>query len=225
MHLVRTDAHRGRRDATIFVHGPVPGWAVEEVDGVRVVGPALAALQVAQSCGPEAGIVCLDGVLRRAEDQDLHDMGQRHGPSRASVIEQVDRLLHSSIMARTRHVSTVLDLMDGRSQSVGESRSRWLLHLLGFGRATPQFEVRDRTTLYGVVDLKLADHAVIVEFDGTTKYTGRGDLLAEKRREDQIRDLGYEVVRLTWSDLAHPRLVRQKILAAIARAQARSRVG
>ncbi len=73
---------------------------------------------------------------------------------------------------------------------MGESRSRWLLHLLGFGQAVPQFEVRDGATLYGVVDLTLADHDVIVEFDATTKYTGPADLLAEKRREDQIRDLG-----------------------------------
>src|SRR5699024_1062457 len=105
------------------------------------------------------------------------------------------------------------------------SRTRWLLHALGFGPFITQFEVRDRGVLLGVADLKLKDLKVLAEFDGQGKYSDPGALFAEKRREDQIRDLGYEVVRLTWADLAHPARVRQKILAAIARAEARSRLG
>ena len=50
-----------------------------------------------------------------------------------------------------------------------------------------------------------------------------GSLRAEKRREDALRALGDEVVRLTWDELANPRLVRHKILAAIARAEAANR--
>lgn len=221
VHLVRTDGHRGRRDATIQVHRPVDATDVVEVDGIRVVTPALAALQMAASRGPEAGIVSLDAVLRRAEDADQSATGERHGPGRAALVEQLERHLATGALRPVRDVRTVVSFADGRSQSAGESRSRWLLHVLGWA-SVPQFEVRDGPVLYGVVDLKIEGHDVIVEFDGSGKYGSPDDLLAEKRREDQIRDLGYEVVRLTWSDLAHPRLVRQKILKAIARAESRA---
>ncbi len=33
---------------------------------------------------------------------------------------------------------------------------------------------------------------------------GRAALVREKHREDDLRSLGYRVVRLTWADLADP---------------------
>jgi hypothetical protein len=45
---------------------------------------------------------------------------------------------------------------------------------------------------------------------------------AVTRREDAHRDAGYEVVRLTWSDLQDLELVRRKIEAAIARSLTRA---
>jgi very-short-patch-repair endonuclease len=82
--------------------------------------------------------------------------------------------------------------------------------------------VHDGPELVGVADLKLDRWKVLVEFDGAMKYSSPDTLLAEKDREDRIRALGYEVVRLRWSDLARPHLVRQKLLGAIARAEARA---
>ncbi len=60
---------------------------------------------------------------------------------------------------------------------------------------------------------------VLVEFDGLVRYAGADDLVAEKRREDRLRALGYEVVRVMWADLEHP----ERILRAIRQAIARSR--
>lgn len=54
------------------------------------------------------------------------------------------------------------------------------------------------------------------------KYSSPEDLRAEKAREDRLREVGYEVVRLTWADLDHPERVRAKILAAFARSAVRS---
>jgi very-short-patch-repair endonuclease len=65
---------------------------------------------------------------------------------------------------------------------------------------------------------------VVLEFDGAGKYLDHADLLAEKDREDRIREMGYEVVRIRWSDLARPGLLRRRILAAIARAEERAAV-
>ena len=222
VHLVRTDGRRGRRDDTIWVHSPVDrGW-VDEVDGLRVIRPVLAALQVAATHGEEAGLVALDGVLHRARLQDKDDDRRSDGPATAEARRQIAEALTLSWGPGTPAVGLVAELADGRSESAGESRSRWLLRLLGFGPTTPQFPVLDGPMLVGRGDLKLDRWAVLIEFDGTGKYTGPGALLAEKDREDRIRALGYEVVRLRWADLTRPHLVRQRVLAAIARAEARA---
>jgi len=64
---------------------------------------------------------------------------------------------------------------------------------------------------------------VILEFDGALKYGGTGAdaLIAEKVREDRLRDLGYEVVRVTWADLAQPLELIARIRRAIDRSQSR----
>ena len=48
---------------------------------------------------------------------------------------------------------------------------------------------------------------------------GRRALLAEKRREDDLRGMGFEVVRFTWPDLDRPKVVRAKVAAAVRRAR------
>ncbi|MBK8468782.1 MAG: hypothetical protein IPL45_03020 [Actinomycetales bacterium] len=67
----------------------------------------------------------------------------------------------------------------------------------------------------------LVDDWVIVEFDGRVKYVNAAVLWDEKRREDALRALGYEVVRVTWADLEHPERVASLIRAARCRAAAR----
>lgn len=222
VHLARFDGGRGRHDSTIFVHRPVGAGWVDTVEGLNVVRPALAALQAAALHGPEAGVVCLDGVLHQADNLDLKQTGQRGGPARRKVENEIEQAVTEGFGTAGRVVREVVDLADGRSESVGESRTRWLLHVLGFGPLLPQFPVAlGNRTVYA--DLKLGRWPVLIEFDGMGKYDVPGALRAEKRREDALRALGYEVVRLTWDELANPRLVRHKILAAIARAEAAHR--
>lgn len=219
VHLVRTDGRRGHRAGSLWVHRPLDAAWVEEVDGLRVVAPAMAALQVAATHGPQAGLVALDGVLHRARRQDQDATGDTDGPASAEVARQVAAALAQVRGPGTPAARLVAELADGRSESAGESRTRWLVHVLGLGPTTPQFPVRDGPDLIGRADLKLDRWDVLIEFDGTGKYTGPASLLAEKDREDRIRSLGYEVVRIRWADLARPHLVRQRILAAVARAR------
>jgi len=46
-------------------------------------------------------------------------------------------------------------------------------------------------------------------------------LAAEKSREDRLRALGYEFVRLTWADLSRPATVERLMRLAVAQAAAR----
>jgi hypothetical protein len=52
----------------------------------------------------------------------------------------------------------------------------------------------------------------VVEFDGLVRYRGDGGsdvVVAEKLREDRIRSIGYEVLRVTWRELDRRTILRQ----------------
>ena len=62
------------------------------------------------------------------------------------------------------------------------------------------------------------------EADGRQKYGLPETLWAEKRHEDLLRELGYEVVRWTWDDVKnHPAETAERIRAAFRRAAERRR--
>lgn len=120
-------------------------------------------------------------------------------------------------------VRAALPLCDARHESAGESVTAWVLHHLGY-RAVPQYVVPDTggwtpggrgyRADFGVIGTR-----VLVEFDGRVKYRTQTDLWEEKQREDRIRSLGWEVVRLTWADLRQPERVRALLEAARQRAE------
>lgn len=202
VHVVRTDGRRGHSDDLLRVHAPIsPAW-VTEVDGIRVIKPARAALQVAGTFGIQSGLVSADGCLylELCERSDLDDAleagGYGHGTSRAKKV-----VTHA----------------DGLSESAGESRCKWVFHMLDLPVPEQQVVIRDRDgQLLGRVDFLFREQRTIVEFDGAIKYSSRDDLMSEKLREDRLRALGYTVVRLTWDDLAHPVRVLGKVMAAFA---------
>jgi very-short-patch-repair endonuclease len=82
----------------------------------------------------------------------------------------------------------------------------------------PQARVADgHGRIIARVDLMVRE-VLVVEFDGAVKYEGaqgREALVAEKKREDLLRQLGFGIVRLVWSDLADPSRVQAKMLAEI----------
>ena len=102
----------------------------------------------------------------------------------------------------------VLAFADGRSHSVGESRSRVAIARAGLPTPIPQLPVRlARGVAYS--DFGWPEQHTVGEFDGKVKY-GRllrpgqspGDVVyEEKLREDAIRAQDWEVVRWTWADL------------------------
>jgi hypothetical protein len=120
----------------------------------------------------------------------------------------------------------VVRFADARSESVGESRSRLALHELGLGPTALQHAIRRPDgALVGRADFAWEPQRVVGEFDGRVKY-GRflrpgqdpGDaVFAEKRREDAVRDEGWEVVRWTWTDLTVPDRIGERVRRALDR--------
>ena len=130
---------------------------------------------------------------------------------------------------RSQGIADLLRHADGRHESPGETRLAHALRLLGIA-AMPQVRIAGSNA---VVDFLVVDAPVIIEFDGQVKYgrsadevdpfgrrlAGREVLWQEKRREDRLRELGYEVVRVTWSDLDSPQELARRIRQAVARAR------
>jgi hypothetical protein len=119
-----------------------------------------------------------------------------------------------------RAARRVVDLADQRSESVGESRSRAVMHQLGLVLPDLQVEVhRSGGELVGRCDFGWRDARVLGEFDGRIKY-GRllrpgqdpGDaVFEEKRREDALRDERWGMVRWVWRELDAPVLLGRRI--------------
>ena len=91
----------------------------------------------------------------------------------------------------------MLRLVDGRRESVGESRCGVALAMAGID-VTPQVTIRDeRGHLVARVDFLVDGTKVVIEFDGKVKYAA-GDpavLWDEKRREDRLRGWVMSAIR------------------------------
>lgn len=195
VHIVRTDGRRSSSDALVCAHAAIsPRW-IQSVNGIRAVAPMRAAFQVAALCGVESGVVNVDACLRAGVTRDeLLDAATAGGYGRGALA-----------------VHVVKDFADGRSESVGESRTRWVFGLLGLPEPLLQAEITNGGVFVGRVDFVFEEQRTIVEFDGLLKYETRADLILEKAREDALRAMGYTVVRITWADLAQPLRVLAKI--------------
>lgn len=175
-----------------------------EVDGRRALTVSDAVVTVS-SVSVEGGVVAGDAALYAGQCTfaQLHEASDR---------------LSRGLRGRAR-LRRALAAMDARTESPGESRTRLVLSALGLP-VEPQVEIADAEgEVVGRVDFLVAGR-VVVEFDGAVKYQGeRGPeaLVAEKHREDRLRELGYEVVRVTWDELAHPDRIHARIRAALLR--------
>jgi len=142
-----------------------------------------------------------------------------------SLVE-VDDLLHRKLvdlaalraryaeMARwpgTLITDLVLRLADGRSESVGETRARYLVWSQGLPPPEVNYPIFDESGReVARVDLAWPAYGLFLEFDGKVKYERllrEGDsasdvVFREKQREDMIcRLTGWRCIRIVWADL------------------------
>lgn len=212
VHVTRLDGGTGRRARGIVHHlGRTREEEVSEDGGRLVLPPARCALEAATLGDAESALVVLDSLKHRrlATDEEVHR-----------------QFLAMARWPRTRKLHVVVRMSDGRAESVGESRLRWRLRCAGMPAPVLQYEVRDHGgDVVAVCDLAWPGLGIVVEFDGLAKYgrllapgtTPAEALVAEKRREDLVRELtGFTVIRVVWADLADPARLRARIDRAVA---------
>lgn len=219
VHVTRQSRRHGARAEAGVVHhaATLPGGHVVGVDGIRVTSAARTVVDHARSVGFEAAVVTLDAALNRAL---------------VSNDAVLDMLEWQQDWPGARGAGGAVEFSDRGADSPGESRSRVRIHQAGLPAPRLQSVIRDeRGRFVGQSDFLFEENGTIAEFDGRLKYrlatagASLEDVLwKEKRREDAFRALGYEVVRITWDDLARaPSWWRQRFLQAFARASGRPR--
>ena len=196
VHRTRARRTGGRRSTAAHLHAaPLVADEIVEVDGLLVTSVARTLVDLARTAGFEAAVAIADSALHR---------GRVDPAALAGAVGRCSGWIGAPQARR------VLAFADGRSMSVGESRSRVAMARAGLPTPELQWEVRSVAGRIGFTDFAWPDLGVVGEFDGRVKF-GRllrpgqdpGDAaFAEKVREDRIRDEGWRVVRWTWADLA-----------------------
>lgn len=213
VHLTRNRSSGARQGRDLRLHvAPLSEAEVTVVRGIAVTTPARTAVDIARSVPFAPAVVVADATLRVSTTtrSDLRD-AVRRAAGRYGVAD----------------AARVVEFADGRSASPGESRSRVVLHRHGISAPDLQHEVQGRDGHHlATVDFWWGGRRPVVgEFDGEIKY-GRllqpgqepGDVVVqEKIREDHLRELGPEVVRWTWQDLAEPRWFLDRLRRRIVR--------
>jgi len=211
-HVLRLDGKAGRAEAGVRQHrGAVREGDCVEVDGLAVTSPARTALDLSTVVGLEASIVVMDWFL--------HEGKVDHAAlvKRSQAYSQVPNSLHTDLAVR---------LADGRRESVGESRTGFLVWRGGLPAPETQYPVVDgRGREIARLDFAWPELKVWLEFDGMQKYVkflepGQSvsdAVMAERRRERMLRELlGWECIRIDWKDLAHPLATASYIRSALA---------
>jgi predicted transcriptional regulator of viral defense system len=207
VHVTRTDERAGGVIAGVRHHvGKLAVVDLTEADGLVTTTVARAVLETACTASFEAAVVIVDAALRD------HVMSAEDLRRLLGVIE----FWPGSATARA-----AMDFGDARSESVGESRLRVLMHRYGLPTPVLQVEFRDADGLIGRVDFYFPEYDTVVEFDGRVKYGGGSAdvLVREKVREDRLRALGFQVVRADWTVFDRPRRFLADIDQAFARAR------
>jgi hypothetical protein len=170
--------------------------------GIRVTSAVRTVLDCARSWEKAWGLAIADAAIA-AWDLDLADLVAAAGARAPAPGHQ--RMMWVAEHAR-KNVESPL-----------ESLARAVVVLAGLPEPKPQVWLGTREGRFRV-DLLDEVNNVIIEADGKVKYASAQDVWREKRREDALRDSGFEVIRFTHADYRR----QAPWLTAYRRAMARS---
>ena len=209
VHLTRPDGRTQRREAHVRSHrGLLLDGDVVESNGLLVTSPARAALEYTTIADVEHSLVEIDDLLHR-KLVELSAVRARY----AAMAQWPGTLI----------TDLVLRLADARSESVGETRARYLVWSQGLPPPEVNYPIYDEHGReVARVDLAWPQYGLFLEFDGKVKYerllkegeSASDVVVREKRREDMIcRLTGWRCIRLVWTDLYEPERTAARIRA------------
>lgn len=214
VHISRSGNSGGSRTSSLHIHSTsLRPDEIRHVDGLPVTSPLRTVVDLARTLPADQAVVAGDSALTI------------HPDITSSLSDALASARSRSGIAAARRT---LPFLDGRSESPGESLSRVRIRAAGLPAPVLQHELRTPSGAFVArPDFFWKDAGVVGEFDGRGKYgcdepgTTAEIVHREKRREDAIRSLGFEVVRWTWEDLFRFEPVREALTDAARRARAR----
>lgn len=211
----------GLTDDARFVEGLVDPRDVVTIGDLVATSVPRTALDVAVGRPLPHALVVLDAAARLVAatqlpaDTDLVDALESEDLRLATLATLGAAESRRTDRTGARQVTQAIALADPRSESALESWSRAVFHTSALPVAQPQFIVRGERGLAYRADFAWPDRRVLGEADGMGKYQARATLLAEKRREDDLRRAGWIVVRWTWAEVTR---TPEVVVARVARA-------
>jgi uncharacterized protein DUF559 len=202
LRITRERRHQGatRRFHGLKVHHARLSPAhVTEHRGVRITTPERTVIDIARSRAFRSGVVAADAALRMklCTEERL----------RATI--ETCRRWPGLVRARK-----VVAFANSRSGSPLESISRVAFHEYGLPPPILQAIIGG----YEEVDFLWPKYRVVGEADGLSKYTSVEDLRHEKLRQDGISQLGFTMVRWTWSEVyRRPDALAHRVLESLVR--------
>jgi hypothetical protein len=181
--------------------------------GLLVTTPARTAVDIIARSDFAKGVVLADHAIGPGRFKG-------RACSKAELLEEAEQL---GSAAKRRWVASVIAFADPRSGTAGESLSRARIHALGFPEPDLQTSFHDEDGFVARTDFHWRKFRVIGEFDGDAKYlrdeylgdlSSREAVLAEKKREDRLRALGFVVARWDWATANDPERLKRKLTAA-----------
>jgi len=179
--LTREGAQSGSRFVKV---AQLPQSERVVVNALRSTSLDRSVVDISRGSSFRAAVVTADAALR----QGLHP---------AVLLATAERWSH---WPRGRRAVAVALFADGRAESPLESLGRVALHEQGVEPPELQVEVWLGGLLIARVDHLWEELLCIGEADGMGKYDEPGALRAEKRRQEALEQVGFEVVRYDWED-------------------------
>lgn len=192
VHLTRSDLETAQVTAGLHEHAGqlTPGEFTVHED-LPITSAARTLIDVARVGPYESAVVAADSALRL-------------GVFRGALIQSLDNVRDQS---GSGAAGRVIAFADARSESAGESLARVVFAELDL--PTPALQAEVSLVEHDRCDFYFREHLTVAEFDGRAPYhRGLRDgedpdicVRRERRREADLLELGYQVVRVTWSDL------------------------
>lgn len=148
---------------------------------------------------PAGGLASITDALQDAELGLVDEVVTLDELRRLRVLDGGDEVA----LAESRSASWRLSVPD--SASVPESRTRLVLQTSGLPVPLTQHRIQDERGLFvGRVDLAWPDFKVIVEYEGQQHLTNSDQWESDIHRYEELRRLGWEVIRVTAATLRNP---------------------
>lgn len=211
VHMTRQGPGHGRRGNILWLRNSTIADADRTVvDGLPVTSLERTACDLARSLPYEWGVIVMDAALRAGADRVL-------------LLEQVERARRWRGSRRARQV---LEFADPRSGSPTESLSRVQMERLGLPRPVLQQPIWLDGRIVAESDFGWPDLHTVGEADGKAKYgellkQGQGPadaIMAEKRREESIRQAGWWLTRWGWLEASNRVMLGNLLRRAFANA-------